>query len=667
MLVLPFTMLFSAEFEVTQKIEENSGHLGLQMLDDEYKYDNNDNLCALLIVRCGVKDINFSNTASKVAQIDKQGEYYITMKKGARYIVLKKEGFGSFKEHFGLVMRSGSVYEMSVDEKFKQVAQTPIIQQVNIESTPANADVFMSGSNVGKTPLKMALQTGEYDFEIKKEGYITKSFDSHSINKESNSIYANLIENIGYLELKIEPEGAVLFINNKKTPFIAGKILNLKPATYIIKVMAEGYLTKKVIAEVLLQITKKMTFDLHKNIAFYGPYIYPHDAELYVNNSLVSLEELALKPGSHKIDIKKTGFATIYDIVNLELDEVLQKDYFLKQKFVKLSLTSNIENSAFRIIENGILISQWVGNRTFNKFPIGNYKIACDAKDYSRKIDEIQLISDFNYSFLLKKGTDVPSNMAFVKGGTFQMGSNDMSSAQPVHSVTVSDFYIGKYEVTQKEWKDIMSNNPAKNYGGGNDFPVYSISWYDAIEFCNKKSNSESLTPCYTIDKRSNDPDHKESKNQKLWIVSCDFTKNGYRLPTEAEWEYAARGGNLPNGLDLRNGGKTYYEYSGSNNIGSVAWYRGNARSKKHHVGTKQPNELGVYDMSGNVAEWCWDWYGAYGSSLKKNPHGVNSGSGHVIRGGHWVASQCRVAFRYSNGPSYSGYDIGFRLLRSSN
>ena len=151
LLILNFTILFSAEFEITSKIKENPAHLGLQMLDKEYKYDNNDELCALLIVRCGVKDINFSNTASKVAQIDKQGEYYITMKKGARYIVLKKDGFGSFKENFGLVMKSGSVYEMSVDEKFKQASQIPVVITCNQNGT----EVFVDSISKGKTQNKM--------------------------------------------------------------------------------------------------------------------------------------------------------------------------------------------------------------------------------------------------------------------------------------------------------------------------------------------------------------------------------------------------------------------------------------------------------------------------------------------------------------------------------
>jgi len=206
----------------------------------------------------------------------------------------------------------------------------------------------------------------------------------------------------------------------------------------------------------------------------------------------------------------------------------------------------------------------------------------------------------------------------------------------------VSDFYIGKYEVTQKEWTEIMGKN-LSNWKGDN-LPVEKVSWYDAVKFCNKKSDKEGLTRCYS----------GSGTNTK-----CNFSANGYRLPTEAEWEYSARGGNKSKG----------YKYSGSHNIGSVAWYNDNSGRKTHKVGTKQPNELGIYDMSGNVREWCNDWYESYSSSSQTNPRGASSGSDRVLRGGSWdsYASCCRVAFRYYSYPDRSDYLIGFRLSRSSN
>jgi len=243
---------------------------------------------------------------------------------------------------------------------------------------------------------------------------------------------------------------------------------------------------------------------------------------------------------------------------------------------------------------------------------------------------------------LISCGRKVPEGMIFVKGGTFLMGSNDGDGIEtPVHFVTVSDFYIGKHEVIQKEWQEVMVSNPS-NFKGDN-LPVERVSWYDAVEFCNEKSKVEGLTPCY----------YGSGEN-----TICDFSANGYRLPTEAEWKYAAKGG-----TESEN-----YKYSGSDSIDEVAWYDGNSGDKTHSVGGKQPNELGIYDMSGNVWEWCNDWYESYSSNSQTNPRGASSGSYRVFRGGSWrsIAKYCRVAIRYHSRPDYSYNFLGFRLLRSS-
>jgi formylglycine-generating enzyme required for sulfatase activity/FKBP-type peptidyl-prolyl cis-trans isomerase/ribosomal protein L37E len=228
-----------------------------------------------------------------------------------------------------------------------------------------------------------------------------------------------------------------------------------------------------------------------------------------------------------------------------------------------------------------------------------------------------------------------------VDGGTFQMGSpNEENSEKPVHSVTVSNFYMGKYEVTQKEWVEIMGNNPS--HFKGDNLPVETVSWNEAVEYCNKRSVKEGLSPAY--------------RNGGSGIT-CDFSASGYRLPTEAEWEYAAKGGNK----DL-----TAYEYSGGNNVDAVGWYSENSRDRTHPVGTKAPNSLGLYDMSGNVYEWCWDWKGDYSNGAQTNPAGAASGSYRVLRGGSWIsyAQGLRSAYRLSSTPSLRSRDIGFRLVR---
>jgi len=202
-----------------------------------------------------------------------------------------------------------------------------------------------------------------------------------------------------------------------------------------------------------------------------------------------------------------------------------------------------------------------------------------------------------------------------VKGGTFTRDENN---------VTVGDFYICKYEVTQELWEAVMGNNPS-NFTGSENLPVENVSWDDAQEFI-----------------------------RKLNLM----TGKKYRLPTEAEWEFAARGGNNSKG----------YEYSGSGDMDQVAWYNGNSGGRTQPVGKKKPNELGIYDMSGNVWEWCSDWYGDYPSGSVTNPKGPDSGSSRVFRGGSWsgYSQDCRVAYRYGNSPSFRDYDLGLRVAFNS-
>ncbi|MCF7920958.1 MAG: formylglycine-generating enzyme family protein [Candidatus Cloacimonetes bacterium] len=229
--------------------------------------------------------------------------------------------------------------------------------------------------------------------------------------------------------------------------------------------------------------------------------------------------------------------------------------------------------------------------------------------------------------------------MIHIPDGTFQMGSiNYYDSAKPVHQVTVSDFYMGKYEVTQGEYQAVMGKNPSYFKNAGLNAPVEQVIWYDAVDYCNKLSEKEGLKMCYSC---SGDN------------ISCDFSANGYRLLTEAEWEYAACGRNKSKG----------YKYSGSNDVSQVAWYEDNSGSKTHRAGSKQANEMGIYDMSGNVCEWCWDWYGNYNSSALTDPRGEYVGSNRVYRGDGWRgdAGWCRVAFHYGSAPGYSSGSMGFR------
>ena len=240
--------------------------------------------------------------------------------------------------------------------------------------------------------------------------------------------------------------------------------------------------------------------------------------------------------------------------------------------------------------------------------------------------------------------------IVFVKGGTFDMGDNILGTSDPIHKVTLSSFYISKYETTQSEYQAIMGSNPS--HFNGDNLPVESVSWFDAIKYCNAKSKKDGLSVAYN-----------ETSGELLdsgGNVTSDITKvKGYRLPTEAEWEYAAGGGNKSQG----------YKYSGSNYENEVAWFSSNSGGKTHEIGTKKSNELGIYDMSGNVYEWCTDFFddNYYNNSATINPVNTKSSDDRVNRGSSWSNNDdyLRVCTRHGIPPTYDNTDLGLRLVRT--
>ena len=281
------------------------------------------------------------------------------------------------------------------------------------------------------------------------------------------------------------------------------------------------------------------------------------------------------------------------------------------------------------------------GTRTLKT---GNHSVRLTAEGYEDYTTTININeNNHSFSFSMKKKTPVTSStrvgdnyvftvkdvtftMIHVQGSTFTMGAtneqgNDVyDSEKPTHNVTLSSYYIGETEVTQGLWQAVMDSNPS-SFTGDSRLPVEKVSWED----------------CQTFISRLN-----------------SLTGQQFHLPTEAQWEYAARGGNKSRG----------YKYSGNNDLGSVAWHINNSGSKLHPVKTKSPNELGIYDMSGNVWEWCSDWYGSYSNNAQINPTGPSRGSNRVNRGGCWSnnARLCRSSCRGFNTPSIRDGSYGLRL-----
>jgi len=240
---------------------------------------------------------------------------------------------------------------------------------------------------------------------------------------------------------------------------------------------------------------------------------------------------------------------------------------------------------------------------------------------------------------------DFKGDMVQIAGGRFRMGDKDQADAIP-HEVVVSSFQMDKHLVTQEQYQKVMGSNPSRWKGDKN--PVEQVRWSDAVKFCNKRSESDGLQPCYDL---------------KTW--KCNFEANGYRLPTEAEWEYACRAGTTT----------AYFFGETPAKLGDYSWFSKNAGGHPRPAGQKQPNPWGLYDICGNVWEWCNDFYKVdyYQESPRADPRGPNEGKTKVVRGGAWrfSAENCRSGYRYNENPGYAdvcfGYDIyGFRCVRKA-
>jgi len=337
--------------------------------------------------------------------------------------------------------------------------------------------------------------------------------------------------------------------------------------------------------------------------------------------------EPAPKSGLPPQKPKKSGsgwktFAWLLFIVLLALGGMYGYNYYQEQE------TRKAEQVMYSQALNMNTIQEYT--HYLNKYPNGMYWYKASKKlealKEQERLEEKRIAAEKKAE---EKRRNDPFNgqMVFIQGGTFTMGctaeqgSDCWNKEKPAHRVSLSNFYIGKYEVTKKQWRDIMGSNPSY-FKNCDNCPVESVSWNDIQKFIKKL-------------------------NQK--------TGKTYRLPTEAEWEYAARGGNNSRG----------YKYSGSNNLDNVGWYNGNSGSKTHPIRTKNANELGLYDMSGNVYEWCSDWFGSYSSNSQTNPRGPSSGSRRVLRGGSWYygVRYCRISSRGSGTPGDGSHVIGFRLV----
>jgi len=257
----------------------------------------------------------------------------------------------------------------------------------------------------------------------------------------------------------------------------------------------------------------------------------------------------------------------------------------------------------------------------------------------------------------LSAKANIPDEFILIKGGSFTMGSPakepERQSDEKEHQVSVRYFYLARSSVTQREYRALMGENPSENIG--DNLPVESVTWFEAVRYCNARSTKEGLTPAYTIDGEN---------------VSWNYEAAGYRLPTEAEWEYACRAETktpFNTGNSITDKQANCYNRYGYNNDSS-GQITGGSKGSAVPVNSYPPNRWGLYDMHGNTADWCWDWYGEYGAAAQTNPQGPIDGTLKVYRGGGWndFPKHIRSAYRAALPPENASFNLGFRLARNA-
>ena len=593
---------------------------------------------------------------------------------------------------FGILLCLG-IYSQELKVKSFSLAATDISAQTqqrkDLNDAPCAlvkvqfvGDILDVEGNVIKLLVKKGNETwaymthGSQQMKVLTKDYlpIMVDFSNYGISQvEKNKTYVLvLIKPVGSAEsvdaggnfyaLSVQPKNAMLTIDGVLQPSSSdGEYSAMLPyGTHTYKVEAGGYISKSGSFTVSSGDMTPISVSLLSAMASVSITCPTPAVSLYVDKKAVGNSPWSgsLKEGMHLLEARKSGYRSQQKTIQLAQQQKLDVT-FGELVAIQGNLSVNYKPFGADVYVDGKKLGQ--SPRVFNGLLVGNHQVevrkdgyATDRKTIS--ISEGQTASitgtlasnavassssntlgyssasssmssgSNTISIPVKNGISI--EMVKVEAGTFMMGATSeqkypYDDEKPVHQVTLTnDYYMGKYEVTQALWEAVMGSNPS--YFKGDNLPVETVSWNDCQEFISKLNS---------------------------------LTGRKFFLPTEAEWEYAARGGKKSRS----------YQYSGSSNISDVAWYNGNSGSKTHPVGTKQANELGIYDMSGNVWEWCWDWYGSYSSSSQTNPTGADSGSSSVRRGGGWYddARGCRLSHRHHFTPDDRYYNLGLRLALS--
>ncbi len=544
---------------------------------------------------------------------------------GILKIKLKKEGFDIWQDE--IVCRPLETAKL----KAELVA---IFGELDIESVPTGAAVYIDSREIGICPISKQVEKGNREIEVKKQGFDLWKRSVHVKASEKIKIKAELKSSYGVLNVISVPQGAGVYIDGKKAGNTPLMMAQSKKGNREITIRKRGYDVWKQSVRVIPEKTLNVKAELVAGFGGLEVITHPEDADVSINGKFSGKTPLRLKnikKGQTRVEVKKACFQTI------DKNILIRGDKVAKEKFNLKPLCGSVSVDTFPVESKWYLDGKQKGITpgVMDKIYEGEHTITVEKADYISWSEIIHVKSEKNTPVFVElksvnwRDPVIGMEFIWVSKGCFEMGcgpwtSECNSDEKPVHEVCLGGFWMGKYEVTFGQWKKMMGEYPFSAIKG-DTYPVNEITWNDTKKFISKLNNA----------------------NQG---------KYSYRLPTEAEWEYAAR-----------SGGKEEI-YSGVADIGKCAWYLKNSGGGLHPVGLKEPNGLGVFDMAGNVWEWVEDVYSevAYVNHNNANPLFDDGARIRVFRGGSfrydskWCRSSYRGKFSSDNGDN----DLGFRLVR---
>ncbi len=611
------------------------GKLAAGELIDKDIRDANGNVAAAVKIKTDLTNLSVEANNGVIKMNTSPGSYFVFLSPDERVLTVRKSGYLELRillPEYGIRLKSGQVWELTVtgDKKLEQVP-------VNFIISPEDAQLTIDGKSY-KPPYKgLLLSVGKHQVEVKKDGF--PSYQKEITISLSNSLFEIELKpvELQIVTVKSVPNGATFYVDGIEKGQ-TDKQFFLYPGKYAVKWMLSGYIDAEQQIEVKEGAKNEFSINLEKNTGLLSWKTTPINANVTINKEPQTGKiQAELAPGRYLIEISAEGYDPLSETIDLKRGDRLQKNWILTQQTGGLQFSVEPYNATVTLKRNNQTVESWTGLKILKDVPVGSYQLIAELSGYQTTTETITITKDktLTKELKLKKGAtagqtitnSIGMEFVLIPAGTFQMGSNDgRRDENPVHSVTISQpFYMGKYEVTQKEWKAVMGTNPS--YFEGDNLPVEQVSWNDVQEFIKKLNQKEG--------------------------------GNKYRLPTEAEWEYAARAGSST----------TWHFGDNESQLGEYAWYDKNSGNKTHPVGEKKPNGFGLYDMHGNVWEWVQDWYGSgyYSNSPRTDPKGPNSGYDKVLRGGSWYgkSESTRSALRIYEVPKFWLIGFGFRLVRT--